>query len=126
MIKVLLVNGTTLSRKGLRTLLEKSKTIDTIVEATTADDAIEEIPKLNPELVLVDLSKPELNGVDIVRRIHTAHPTIQILVLSISTASQHVFDCLKAGASGYMSSDAPFAELLTAIQKVLTEGGYLG
>jgi len=106
MIKVLLVEDMTLTRCGFRALLEDSGEVEVIGETANGRDAIKLAQKLNPEVILMDVSMPGLNGIEAARQIHVPQPHIRILMLSMHTAGQYVFESLRAGASGYVLKDA--------------------
>jgi DNA-binding NarL/FixJ family response regulator len=125
MIKVLLVDDMTLTRSGIRALLEDSGEVEVIGEAGNGREAIKQARKLNPAVILMDVTMPELNGIEATRQIHEAQPDIRILMLSIHTDSQYLFESLRAGAAGYVPKNAAFAELLAAIHTVAAGGTYV-
>lgn len=88
----------------------------------TAEDAIEKLPAVAPDVVLMDINLPGASGIQCVRRLKTTLPTTQFLMLTVYEDSDHIFEALAAGASGYMLKRTPREELLTAIRQV-HEGG---
>lgn len=125
MIKALLVEDMTLTRSGFRALLENSGKVEVIGEAADGREAIKLAEKLNPDIILMDVSMPGLNGIEATRQIRAAQPHIRILMLSMHTAGPYVFESLRAGAAGYVLKDATFPELLSAIETVVGGGTYL-
>ena len=84
----------------------------------SAEDALVEIPKVKPEVVLMDINLPGANGVECVRKLKPHLPTTQIIMLTVYQKTEHIFNALAAGATGYMLKQTPPAELLTAIKEV--------
>jgi DNA-binding NarL/FixJ family response regulator len=84
----------------------------------SAEDALVEIPKVKPEVVLMDINLPGANGVECVRKLKPHCPTTQIIMLTVYQKTEHIFNALAAGATGYMLKQTPPAELLIAIKEV--------
>jgi two-component system, NarL family, response regulator LiaR len=125
MIKALLVEDMALTRSGFRALLEDSGKVEVIGEAADGREAVKLAEKLNPDIVLMDVSMPGLNGIEATRQIRAAQPHIRVLMVSMHTAGPYVFESLRAGAAGYVPKDATFPELLSAIEAVAAGGTYL-
>lgn len=125
MIKVLLVEDQALPRAGFRALLATSNDLDVVGEAANGRDAIRAAKKLNPDVILMDVAMPEMNGIEATRQIHSAQPHIRILMLSMYANRQYLFESLRAGAAGFVPKDSAFTELLSAIHAVATSGTYL-
>jgi DNA-binding NarL/FixJ family response regulator len=125
MIKVLLVEPQTLVRAGFNALLQTSDQLEVVGEAENGRVAIRLAKKLNPDIVLMDVAMPEVNGIEAAREIHLAQPELRILLLSREVSRQQVFECLQAGASGVVHEDSPFSELLAGIHTVLGNETYL-
>ena len=125
MIKVLLVEDLTLSRAGIRALLETADTLEVVGEAANGREAVRLAKKLEPDVILMDVAMPEMNGIEATRQIHVEQPQIRILMLSMHTNRQYLFESLQAGAAGFVPKDAAFAELLSAIHAVVANGTYL-
>lgn len=117
-IRVLLVEDHTIVRKGLRYLLEAQEAIEVIGEAEDGREAVEKAARLRPDVVLMDIAMPGLNGLEATRQIKTRFPEIKVLVLSMHTAEEYVLQVLGAGASGYVVKKAALAELILAIRAV--------
>jgi DNA-binding NarL/FixJ family response regulator len=125
MIKVLLVEDQALPRAGFRALLDTSDELQVIGEAANGREAVRLAKKLNPDVILMDVAMPEMNGIEASRQIHDAQPHIRILMLSMHTNRQYLFESLRAGAAGFVPKDSAFTELLSAIQTVVSSGTYL-
>jgi two-component system response regulator NreC len=120
-IRLLLVDDHAVVRTGLRMLLEGENDIEIIGEAETATEAINQISKLVPEVILMDLGLPDLSGIEATRRIKQLAPETAVVALTIHEDEEYFFKMLDAGASGYVPKRAAPEELLTAI-RVAAEG----
>jgi DNA-binding NarL/FixJ family response regulator len=124
-VRALLAEDHTLVRSGIRALLEGSKEVEVVGEAANGRQAVELARELRPNLVLMDIAMPELNGIEAARQIVAAQPDIRVIMLSMFEDQQYVFESLKAGASGYVLKAAAFQELLTGISSVLSGKSYI-
>jgi|SRR5439155_6093969 len=115
-IRILLVDDQALFREGLRTLLSVRDGIEIVGEAANGEDALQRVKSLKPQVVLMDLRMPVLDGVAATRRIHAEHPTSRVIVLTTFDDDEDVFEGLRAGAVGYLLKDAPSEKLVEAIQ----------
>ena len=106
-------------REGLRSLLTGNPDYQVVGEAENGMDAIRCSEKHSPDLLLIDLSMPKMDGLDAIREIRTRRPETRILVLTVHKAEEYVFEALKAGADGYLLKDATHEELKLAINSVL-------
>ena len=125
MIRILLVEDHTMVRKGLRSLLENETGIEVVDEAGNGREAIQKVESLKPDIVVMDISMPTLNGLDATRQIKRQHPDMKILILTMHTAEEYVFEVLDAGASGYVVKQSAPNELVTAIHAVSRGETYL-
>jgi DNA-binding NarL/FixJ family response regulator len=123
--KVLLVDDHAIIRQGLSSLLEKQPDIEVVGGVEDGRQAIETVRKLSPDLVIMDISMPNLNGIDATRKIAEEIGGVKIIALSIHSSKRFVAEMLKAGASGYILKDCLFDELIEAIRTVLGGGIYL-
>lgn len=115
-IRVLLVDDQALFREGLHTLLSVQADIDVVGEAGNGEEAVTAVTNLHPDVVLMDLRMPVLDGVAATRRIMENHPTTRVIVLTTFDNDEDVFDGLRAGAVGYLLKDVPSARLYEAIR----------
>jgi len=117
-IRVLLAEDHTIVRKGLRSLLDDEADIQVIGEAEDGRQAVEEVERLLPDVVLMDITMPGLNGLEAARRIKKRFPEVKVLVLTMHSNEEYIFQVLRAGASGYLVKQAAPAELVWAIQAI--------
>ncbi|ASF13551.1 putative two-component response regulator [Nocardia brasiliensis NBRC 14402] len=117
MITVLLVDDQRLVRAGLRMLIEATPDLEVIGEAADGVAAIRSAAELSPDLILMDLRMPGLDGVAATEQIVGARPSAKVLVLTTFDDDEHLFPALAAGAAGYLIKDTEPSELLTAIRR---------
>ena len=117
-IRVLLAEDHTIVRKGLRSLLEREATIEVVGEAQDGREAVVRVQQLRPDVVILDITMPELNGLEATHQIKRSNPEVNVLILSVHGSEEYVFQALSAGASGYLVKKAAPDELVTAIQAV--------
>ncbi len=123
--KVLLVDDHVVVRQGLKALFASEPDIEVVGEAGNGREALGCIPKLQPNVILMDISMPGLNGIEATRQIRHNHPDIKVVVLSMHTNEEYVFQVLQAGASGYVLKQSDSMEVLTAIRAALSGGSFL-
>jgi len=124
-IRVLLAEDHTIVRKGLRSLLDGEVGMEVIGEAEDGREAIQMTQQLLPDVVLMDISMPELNGLEATRQIKERFPEVKVLVLTRHADEELVLQILRAGASGYVVKKAAPAELILAIQAVYRGDSFL-
>jgi len=117
MLKILIVDDQALARDGLELIVGASPDIEVVGTAENGADALEKVEKLEPDLVLMDLKMPIINGVQATRRIRERFPHVKVLVLTTYDADEWVVDAIRAGASGYLLKDSPRDEIVAAIQR---------
>lgn len=117
-IRVLLADDHALLRAGVRSLLEKLPGVEVIGEAVNAREALALMEKQRPDVVLMDLAMPGLNGIEGTAQAAARCPGVRILILSMHTDEEHVLQALRAGAAGYLVKDAVPAELELAVRAV--------
>jgi two-component system, NarL family, response regulator LiaR len=117
-IQVLIVDDHAIVRKGIRALLAEVDCIQVVGEAGNGQDAITLAEDLNPDVILMDLVMPELDGIEAIRQITSHREQARILVLTSFASDDKVFPAIKAGALGYLLKDSEPADLLQAIQQV--------
>jgi len=117
-LRILLADDHTVMRTGLRVLLERQPNLEVIGEAENGRDAIQLAASLRPDVVVMDVGMPVLNGIEATRTIVTEQPNIAVVILSMHADESYVMRALKAGARGYLLKDSAPADLLGAIQAV--------
>ncbi len=124
-IKVLLADDHTIVRQGLKLILAAQPDFEVVGEAANGREAAELAEKLRPDIVLMDVQMPELNGIEATRRMVAANSRVKVLVLSMHKEALYVREVLKAGARGYILKDAIDTELLSAMRSVARGDGYI-
>jgi two-component system response regulator NreC len=117
-ISVLIADDHTIVRSGVRILLEAEPDIRVVGEALNGIEALELAESLQPEIVLMDITMPEMDGLEATRQLKTRYPHINVLVLTMHRSDEYFFEMLKAGASGYILKGAKTSELINAIHIV--------
>lgn len=125
-IRVLLVDDHRIVREGLKLILGREKGIDVVGEAADGREAVATAAKFSPNVVVMDISMPGMNGIEATRQIAAAFPSIRVLILSTRLDRIHVVEALKAGAQGYLVKDCTAEELMTAIRAVHQGKPYFG
>ena len=125
MIRVLVVDNHALMCAGLRLLLREMDGIEVVGEAGDGRAAIDAVRRLHPEVALIDLILPRMNGLEAIRRIHALDPAVRIVALSMHSGTEYVGAALRAGACGYLVKDAAPQELENAIREAAAGGSYL-
>jgi DNA-binding NarL/FixJ family response regulator len=125
LIKVLLADDHTIVRQGLKLILSSRPDLEVVGEAANGREVLDLAEKLKPDVILMDVAMPELNGIEATRRLHQISPRTKVLVLSMHKEAVYVREILKAGARGYILKDAIDTELVNAIQSVARGDGYI-
>ena len=115
-IRVLIVDDHTLVRDGLQVMLTTQQDFTVVGEAGNGLEAIEKARELQPDVILMDLRMPELDGVEAMRRIRAEDPQIKVIVLTTYDSDEYVFQAIEAGAKGYLLKDASREELFQAVR----------
>jgi DNA-binding NarL/FixJ family response regulator len=124
-IKVLIVDDHTLVRDGIRALLALVADTKVVGEASNGKEAVEKVKKLAPDVVLMDLAMPIMSGLEATRRIRKRFPGTKVLALTQYEDREYIVPTIEAGARGFVSKTAAFAELASAIQAVYHGGSFL-
>ncbi len=119
MIKLLICDDQYVVREGLKAIFETDSSLQVVATAADGAEALELIPRSQPDLILMDLKMPVMNGVQATRQIHQKYPNIKILVLTTYDADEWVFDAIRSGASGYLLKDTQREALIKAIQDTM-------
>jgi two-component system response regulator NreC len=124
-IKVLIADDHQIMREGLRTMLEKESDIQVLGEAEDGRMVLRMAADLAPDVIIMDVAMPDLNGIEATRQIVAALPGVKIIALSMHDDRRFVLNMLKAGAAGYMLKDCAFKDLAKAIRVVMSHRTYL-
>ena len=124
-LRVLIVDDHGIVRAGIRSLLENDADIEVVGEAENGGGAIEKVKQLKPDMVLMDLSMPGMNGIEATRRIKNAFPETSVLIVTMHDDEEFFLPVLKSGASGYVVKESDPQELLYAINVVRSGGVFL-
>jgi DNA-binding NarL/FixJ family response regulator len=125
LIRVLLADDHDILRQGLELLLETQKDIEVIGEARTGTEALALTFELHPALVIMDISMPEIDGLEACRRIRQQQPMTQVLILTMHESEEYFLQALQVGAAGYLVKKAAPTDLIAAVRAVANGGAYL-
>jgi NarL family two-component system response regulator LiaR len=117
-IRVLIVDDHTIVRKGIRALLAEIEGIEVVGEADNGQEAIAQADILHPDVILMDLAMPKMDGIEATRQIKTSQPESRILVMTSFAADDKVFPAIKAGALGYLLKESAPEDLVQAIRQI--------
>lgn len=123
-MKIVICDDQAIVRDGLAMLLKLDREIEVVGLAEDGLHAVELVEKATPDLVLMDLKMPGMNGIEATRRIRSKHPKTKVLVLTTYDDDEWVFDAIRAGASGYLLKDTPHTEVVAAIKGTVAGGAY--
>ena len=124
-VKILLADDHRIMRDGLRSLIAKQPGLEVVAEAETGRAAVKLTRRFRPDVIVMDINMPDLNGIDATRQILAEFPGTKIIAFSMHTDHQFVAGALKAGVSGYLQKDSAFEELDRAIRTVVANQTYL-
>ncbi|MCZ7584692.1 MAG: response regulator transcription factor [Deltaproteobacteria bacterium] len=124
-VRILLADDHQMIREGLKVLLEREDDLEAVGEAEDGEQAVGLVDSLRPDMVIMDVVMPGVNGIEATRKIVGLQPDIKIIALSMHTEKRYVTEILKSGASGYVLKDSAFDELSRAIQVVREGKTYL-
>jgi DNA-binding NarL/FixJ family response regulator len=124
-IKLFLADDHAVVRDGLKFLLEAQQDIEVVGDADNGRDAVRLVAQLHPDIVILDIAMPGLNGIEAAGQIREACPSTQVIMLSMHSTSEHVFRALQAGARGYLLKESAGVEVVNAIRAVLAGRRYL-
>jgi len=125
-IKVFLTDDHDLVRDGIKALLSGIADIQIIGEANSGKSLFEKLPLIQPDVLVLDISLPDISGIEITKRITVEYPQIKVLILSMYTHEDFIFNALKAGAIGYLPKNTTRDELVKAIYTVYTGEEFFG
>lgn len=124
-IRVLLAEDHTIVRKGIRSLLDEERDIEVVGEAENGRDAVAQAAALTPDVVVMDHTMPLLNGLEATRQIRKFLPEVRVLILTMHTTEEYVFQFLRAGAAGYLVKQTAPTELISAIRALHAGDSFL-
>lgn len=125
MVRVLLADDHAVVRDGLRALLGAQSAIEVVGDVATGREAVRQAQQLQPDVVVMDIAMPDLNGIEATLQIQDTCPSTQILILSMHSTNEHILRALQAGARGYLLKDSAGAELVEAVRVVHAGRRYL-
>lgn len=124
-IGVFLVDDHAIVREGLRLVLETHSDIRVVGEASEGRAAVNEVRRLLPDVVIMDIAMPQSNGIEATVRLRELVPTVKVVILSMHSTTEHIFRALQAGARGYLLKESAGAEVTAAVRAVHAGGRYL-
>ena len=124
-VKVALIDDHPIVRQGLRNLLQTESSFSVVAEADDGISGLELVRNVKPDVLIVDLMMPGLNGLDLIKQALKSLPRMRILVLSMQSADSYVVEALNSGAAGYVLKETGPSEIISAIQTVVAGGKYL-
>jgi DNA-binding NarL/FixJ family response regulator len=124
-LRVLLADDHTLVRAGLRSLVEQVKDVSVVAEANDGHEVLTAVAAHHPDIVMMDITMPGMNGFEAALRLKKEHPQVKIIILSMHASEEYVLQALRAGASGYLVKDSAPLELALALQAVARGETYL-
>lgn len=124
-IRIVVAEDHPILREGLKMLLSTDSSLEVVGEAQHGLEAVQSVKSLRPDLILMDLSMPVLDGVGAIKKIKKMNPSIKILVLTVHKTEEHIVNALASGADGYVLKDATRSELMLAIRDVFAGRGYI-
>jgi two-component system invasion response regulator UvrY len=125
MIRILLADDHSIVRAGLRRIIEDSGDIEVVAEAADGREAMEKVRETLPDVAVIDISMPVLDGLEVVSQLHHYYPKMPILILTMHEEEQYVFRGISAGAKGYITKRSAPEQMVNAIRKVHAGGRYL-
>src|SRR6266498_5101307 len=120
MIRVLICDDQDVVLEGLQTILKSAPEIEVVAVAHDGAEALEKIPQAHPDVILMDLKMPEMNGIQATREIRNRFPDVGVLVLTTYDADEWVFDAIRSGAAGYLLKDTPREGLIAAVKGTMS------
>lgn len=123
-IRVALVDDHSLVRDGIKALLAVMAPLEVVGEAENGADAIDMVGRCKPDLLLVDISLKDMNGLELTRVLRSQYPTLKVLMLSMYDNNEYVSESVRAGASGYVLKNSPSREIIAAIEAIASGGTF--
>jgi DNA-binding NarL/FixJ family response regulator len=123
-IRIVLADDHTILRKGLRLLLEREADFKVVAEARHGREAVDAVDREVPDVVIMDIAMPMMNGIEATKRVHETHPKTAVIILSVHSDEAYVLRALKAGARGYLLKDSAESDLIQAVRAVAAGKAY--
>ena len=124
-IRVFLADDHTIVREGLRLILEAQEDITVVGQAADGQQAFDLVIKLKPDVVIMDIAMPKLNGIEAAQQIVNSRPSVKVLILSMYSSSEHISRALRAGVRGYLLKESAGKEVVDAVQTIYRGRRYL-
>lgn len=124
-ISVFIADDHAVVRDGLRLLLEAQADVKVVGDAIDGRQTVDQVLRLCPDVVIMDIAMPELNGIEATRKIRQVCPSIHVVILSMYATTEHIFRALQAGANGYLLKESAAVEVVTAVRAVYAGRRYL-
>ena len=124
-IRVMIADDHAIVREGLRLILEANPDIQVVGEASDGRQAVKEAKKIKPQIVIIDIAMPELNGIEATRQLLKEQPSLGVIILSMHHSTEHIFQALQAGAKGFVIKEVAGKEVIRAVWAVYNGHRYL-
>lgn len=125
MINVMLADDHVLIREGIKQLLEFDGSMKVIVEASDGIECLEKLKNVKPDILLLDINMPNMNGIDVLKELKEKNDPLKVLILTVHSEVEYLVKAVDIGANGYILKDSGSAELKQAINAVIDEGSYI-
>ncbi len=124
-VKVMLADDHALMREGIKHLLEFDGSIEVIEEANNGKECLEKLEKIEPDILLLDINMPDMNGIEVLEELKKQNKQIKILMLTVHSEVEYLIKAIDIGANGYILKDSGSLELKQAINVIMTDGSYI-
>ena len=125
MIKIMIVDDHPIVRSGLKNIISDEKDMQIVCEASTGNQAMEMVSKIEMDIIVLDISLPDISGFEILTRLNNLYPDIPVLMLSVMSEDLYASKTLKAGASGFINKESAPEELIVAIRRIISGNHYI-
>lgn len=125
-IKLIIVDDHKVVRAGIRLLFQTDKEVNIVGETENGEKAIELVKKLHPDVVITDVSMPNMSGIQLTKKLKEEHPNVKVLIISMHNDDDYIIDALEAGAMGYVTKDSNDDEIINAVHSISNDKMYYG